>query len=248
LAFTHIFSSDLTRARFTADAIADAQISDKSPNESRAERIALEILREQDFGSFECQSWASKSTAKGVAGKPLDLGHPDFKPKETHDSMTRRMDRFLDEAIHPLLITDLGDESTVAIVSHGIILSFLWKALLQRFGARSVSLGPGVSGVAGTRPLEYLPSWSNTGFLETDIKSVPIRQGPDSLQIADDGLKVPKLSGYQMLINRVNCTDHLKNLKRARGGLGSSTYDTKQKNLEGFFKKPRIDEQNQEPG
>ena len=181
-----------------------------------------------------------------MTGKNLDLGHPNFKPKETHDSMANRMDMFLDEVIHPILVTDVGDESTVAVVSHGIILSFLWKALLQRFGARSVSLGPGVGVVAGT--LEFLSSWSNTGFLEIDIKHASIRQGPDAIKIVDDGLTMPKLSGYQMIVKAFNCTDHLKGLKRTRGGLGSSTYDTRQKNLEGFFKKPRIDEQNQKPG
>lgn len=248
LNFSHLFSSDLTRARLTADAIADAQTGEKPSNNSRAERIALEVLREQDFGSFECQSWVSKSTLKGGNDRPPDHGHPDFKPKETHESMARRMNTFLDEIIHPLLVTDREDESAIAVVSHGIILSFLWKALLQQFGARSVSFGPEVSVAAGIRPLEYLCSWSNTGVLELDIKFVPARQGSNALSGGKNGLIVPRLSNYQMLIKRVNCTDHLKNLKRTRGGLGSATFDAKQKNLEGFFKKQRIDEQTQKPG
>ena len=247
LTFTHILSSDLTRARLTADAIADAQTSNKSSNDTRAERIALELLREQDFGSFECRSWGSKSTANGVNDKPPDLGHPDFKPKETHDSMASRMNIFLDETVHPLLVTDLEYESTVAVVSHGIILSVLWRALLQRFGARSVSFGPEVNVAAGIRPLEHLSSWSNTGFLEIDIKLTPVPHCPNALPAVHAGLTLPKLNNYQMLIKSVNCTNHLKNLKRTRGGLGSSTFDSKQKNLEGFFKKQRIDEQNPEP-
>ena len=181
---------------------------------------------------------------KGVDGKLLDLGHPDFKPKETLESMAQRVGSFLDDVIHPLLATDSEDETAIAVVSHGVILAFLWRALLQRFGARSVAISPKVSGLSGSRPLEYLPSWTNTGYLELDIKLATARPGPDGLPILAVSPTPPKLNDYQMLIKTVNCTDHLKTLKRTRGGLGSSPFDAKQKNLEAFVKKPRIDEQN----
>jgi len=248
ITFTHVLSSDLTRARLTADAIVDAQISEKLTEKVKPERIVLEILREQDFGSLECQPWASKPNAKGQNGKHIAPEHPDFKPKETHQSMATRTDTFLDEIIHPLLAAELEHESTVAVVSHGIILSILWRALLQRLGPRSVSFGPEVSVLKGSKPLEYLPGWSNTGYLELDIKPVPVRPSSDAPPPANIASVISMMSGYQMLIKTVNGKDHLSNLKRTRGGVGSTAFDAKQKNLEGFFKKPKIDGQNHSPG
>jgi len=49
-----------------------------------------------------------------------------------------------------------------------------------------------------------------------------------------------------MTIHVVNGKDHLIDLKRARGGLGSSPFDARQKSLDGFFKHPKEDDA--EPG
>jgi broad specificity phosphatase PhoE len=250
ITFTHIFSSNLTRARLTADAILNAQTSEKekSSQQGKPERINVDDLREQDFGSFECQPWASKPAVKGSNGKLIDPDHPDFKPKETHESMAIRMNKFVDESIHPLLATDSDAESTVAVVSHGIILSILWRALLERLGARGVSLQPEVRLLAGGRPLEYLPTWSNTGYLELHIKPALPGHGLDTPRSADPDLRKPMLSSYEMHIKIVNGKDHLNNLKRTRGGLGSTAFDTRQKNLEGFFKRPKIGARIEKPG
>jgi hypothetical protein len=52
----------------------------------------------------------------------------------------------------------------------------------------------------------------------------------------------PKLlRGWQTVIETVNGRDHLKGLKRTRGGVGSSRYDPSQKSLDSFFKKRRVD-------
>ncbi len=248
ITFTHIFSSDLSRACLTADAIHNAQLSVKSSERVKAERIVLKILREQDFGSLECRPWTSRSTPSGTSSILLDPGHPDFKPKETQESMATRTNTFISETLLPLLAADSDIGSKVAVVSHGIILSVLWRTLLQQFGARSVSLGPEVSASMGSRPLEYLPGWSNTGYLELDIKCAELRPDLDIPPSPTTDLRVSALSGYQMLIIAINRKDHLNNLKRTRGGLGSTTFDAKQKNLEGFFKKPKLDVQNHKPG
>jgi broad specificity phosphatase PhoE len=247
LEFTHIFSSDLTRARLTADAILEAQVSKKSLERIRTERIVLEVLREQDFGSFECQPWLSKSTSKGEHGKLPDSGQLDFKPKETQAAMVTRMNTFLNETIHPLLAADLDPENIVAVVSHGITLSVLWRTLLERFGTHSVSLGSEVGVSTGSRPLQSLPVWSNTGYLELEIKPAPVRPDLTPPLSMNADLRLPGLSGHQMLIRSINRKDHLNNLKRTRGGLGSAAFDAKQKNLEGFFKRPKIDGQNPTP-
>lgn len=247
LEFTHIFSSDLTRARLTADAILEAQVSKKSFEKIRTERIVLEVLREQDFGSFECQPWLSKATAKVENGKLPDHGQLDFKPKETQAAMVTRMNTFLNETIHPLLAADLDPEKIVAVVSHGITLSVLWRTLLERFGTQSVSLGPEVSLSTGSRPLQSLPAWSNTGYLELEIKPAPVRPDLTPPRSVDADLRLPALSGHQMLIKSINRKDHLNNLKRTRGGLGSAAFDAKQKSLDGFFKRPKVDAQDQTP-
>jgi broad specificity phosphatase PhoE len=241
LDFTHIFSSDLARARLTADAILEAQVGKKSSKKTGTERIILEVLREQDFGSFECQPWLSKATANGQNGKLPDPGQQEFNPKETRTSMATRMNTFLDETIHPLLAADSDPEFTVALVSHGIILSVLWSTLLERFGTHSVSLGPEVSVKTGSRPLPSLPSWSNTGYLEIEIKPAPVRTDLTSPRSVNADFQWAGLSGQQMLIKSINRKDHLNNLKRTRGGLGSAAFDAKQKSLEAFFKKPKID-------
>lgn len=248
ITFTHVFSSDLSRACLTADAIHNAQLGKKCSEGVRSERIVLDILREQDFGSLEGRPWTSKSTATGASSNPLDPGHPDFKPKETQEAMATRMTTFLDETLLPLVATDAEIGSTVAVVSHGIILSVLWRILLQQFGARSVSLGPEVGVSTGSRPLEYLPGWSNTGYLELDINCAHVRPDLDMPRSPNTDMPVSALSGYKMLIKAINRKDHLNNLKRTRGGLGSTAFDAKQKNLEGFFKKPKIEVQNHEAG
>lgn len=184
---------------------------------------------------------------KRINSKFVDPDHPDFQPKETHEAMATRMNTFLDDDIHPILASDCSPSSVIAVVSHGIVLSILWRALLQRFGPNSVSLGPGLSNLTGSRPLEYLPSWSNTGYLELEIRPAPVQPGLDAPQSVDLDSTRLMLSGYQMLIKTVNAKDHLNNLKRTRGGLGSSTFDGKQKRLEGFFKKPKTDAQSRKP-
>lgn len=162
--------------------------------------------------------------------------------------MATRMNTFLSETLLPLLAADAEIGSKVAVVSHGIILSVLWRILLQQFGARSVSLGPEVSASAGSRPLEYLPGWSNTGYLELDINHAQVRPDLDIPRSPTTDLRLSALSGYTMLIRAINRKDHLNNLKRTRGGLGSTTFDAKQRNLEGFFKKPKTEVQNHEAG
>ena len=237
LRFTHIFSSDLTRAAMTADAILDAHKASFHRGEFQVERVKLSILREQDFGSFECMPWSSRQ----LACKVSQPGDPDFRPKETTEAMSTRMDLFLDNYLLQLMVTDAQNEHIVAIVSHGIILSTLWKALLLRFGPQTVSIASEVGGKTASRPLEHLPGWSNTGYLELHLFRAP--KSPDGSALTKDALETlailesqpKKLVGWKMVVEAVNAKQHLSNIKRARGGLGSATYDPQQKKLEGFF-------------
>jgi hypothetical protein len=153
--------------------------------------------------------------------------------------MNVRAKAFLIDFILPLFATadDARDCQRVAIVSHGLFLSVLWKTLLHKFDAGSVTLGPNVEVLSYGRPLEYLPSWTNTGFLEATIsgkEDKPAAPGSQPVQSQSGSA----LSGYSMTVLDINSKDHLLDLKRARGGLGSAAYDAKQQSLDGFFKRP----------
>jgi broad specificity phosphatase PhoE len=244
--FTQIFSSDLRRAYMTAKALEDAQ-KGKYPDGRNVSVVQLKDLREQDFGSFECLPWSSKrpDLAADKLPKPEDAG---FKPKETSEAMVKRADVFLDDYILPQLVIDEEQEGVVAVVSHGLILAVLWKSLLARLGPDTVSLGTEINGKTASRPLEYMPGWSNTGYVELEMRrtpapdavSSPVVEG--SLESANDR-ESTKLLDLKMIVRSVNSKAHLSNLKRTRGGVGSSTYDVRQKNLEGYFKKPKVEVQ-----
>lgn len=227
----------------TAKAIQDAQKS-KYVDVGGISVVQLEHLREQDLGSFEGMPWSSKRSEL-TADKLPKPGDFDFKPKETSEAMAERAGVFLDCYILPQLLIDGEQEGVVAVVSHGLILAVLWKCLLARFGSNTVSLGPEISGKTGSQPLEYLPEWSNTGYLEVDMMRMP---KPDEVSTpCTKNSPVPantegstNLLGWKIVVRSVNSRVHLSNLKRTRGGVGSSTYDARQKNLEGYFKKPKM--------
>ncbi|KAF3052729.1 hypothetical protein E8E11_010155 [Didymella keratinophila] len=161
LTFTHLFSSHLQRAAKTAGLIREAQLSQKNDTEGAEdvpEVTQLRTLMEQDFGDLEGKKWADIQAEL--------QNKPGFVAVETKDAMGRRADTFLDEHLLPLLGNTAGSEDlTIAIVSHGIFLSTLWKRLLRRSPAKSIILSPDLSSTA--RPsLEHLGGWSNTGYLE----------------------------------------------------------------------------------
>ena len=222
----------------TAEAIRDAQTTAKVDSPRAVDVIALPILREQDFGSLECVPWASKAGSSVVYPDPT---HPDFKPKETPAAMQQRAQEFLDDFLTPFLYLDSVEMETIAVVSHGLFLGALWKTLLARMPPNSVTLAPEVRLPGGTRPLEYLPGWSNTGFLELHFH--PRNEATSVDEVRETAiLTQTTLQGWRMKIMSVNGKEHLNNLKRTRGGLGKVAYDSRQRNLEGFFKKSKTND------
>jgi hypothetical protein len=227
----------------TAKAIEDAQKS-KYTDGGDISVVQLEHLREQDFGSFECLPWSSKRSENPTQSSPKleDVG---FRPKETSKAMAKRADIFFDDYILPQLAIDEEQEGVVAVVSHGMILAVLWKSLLGCFGPNTVSLGPEISAKTRSRQLEHLLGWSNTGYAEIDITRTPALNGVSAASAGDapvsaENQGTAKLFGWNMVVRNVDSRDHLSNLRRARGGLGSSTYDARQKNVEAYFKKPKL--------
>lgn len=227
----------------TAKAIEDAQRS-KDAGVEDITVVQLQELREQDFGSFEGLPWSPKRLELTAERLPRaeDVG---FKPKETSEAMARRADVFLNDYILPQLVVEAEEENTIAVVSHGLMLAVLWKSLLARCGPDTISLGPDVSGKPGSRLLEYLPGWSNTGYLEIDLTHThapdeAYTPSAESSLSPEDNPRPTKLAGWKLAVRNVNSKAHLSNLKRTGGGVGSSTYDVRQKNLEGYFKKPKV--------
>jgi broad specificity phosphatase PhoE len=199
-----IFSSDLQRAVKTAEAIATEQrriCSRDIPVVEFAE------LREKDFGSDEGLKFGD---SRGRA--------PD---SETAESMKARIDVFLDEHLFPLLSSQSDKTpSACAIVSHGIILGVLYRALCARVSRGGITVDPNHSAASS---LISPPFWDNTGFLECTVS----KNGA----VADEDKSLP----LKLHVKRVNCTIHLKDLKKTRGGIGSSAFDEKQRTLTSFF-------------
>jgi len=211
LSFTHIFSSHLQRAAKTAEKIREAQLAPTEDDEVAAgvpEVVQLPLLVEQNFGSMEGKKFYERPPESKLTGKQHHRlerkDTPGFVDMESKDDMARRADAFLDEHLLPLLDETSGaDEQCVAIVSHGIFLSTLWKRLLLRLPTKSVVLCPELQ--ATTRPsLEHLGGWSNTGYLELHMvqftavdvppptsksaPSVPIASSPVEPPVRNDAL------------------------------------------------------------
>lgn len=171
---------------------------------------------------------------------------------ESKESMIGRMDVFIQDHLLPLLRKMTSEpEPIVCIVSHGIILSHLWRCFLKNFPRKSVSLAPDtVTGTSNPTVLEHLGSWSNTGYLELDVHSSGAEAGTGTDDFkgnlfplghpSPDQSLTPTAPHLKMIIKTVNGRDHLKSLKRTRGGVGSSKYDEGQKKMESFFKKRNV--------
>lgn len=145
--------------------MADTETAHNAP-----EVTQLRLLMEQDFGDLEGKKWTDIQAE--VQNKP------GFVAVETKEAMGRRAETFLDEHLLPLLGKTTGSEDiTVAVVSHGIFLSTLWKRLLRRLPARSVTLSPDLQSTA--RPtLEHLGGWSNTGYLSLHMTRDKAERSP----------------------------------------------------------------------
>ncbi|KAL1605278.1 hypothetical protein SLS60_004826 [Paraconiothyrium brasiliense] len=172
IVFTHLFSSHLQRAAKTAELIRESQakLATDASERNVPDVVELPVLMEQDFGFYEGRKFYERPANGKLSGKDnhrqIHKDSDDFVDIESKESLARRADEFLDVHLFPLLVrpkerTDL----VVAIVSHGIMLSSLWKRILLRLPEKSVTLASELA-TTGSITLEHLGSWSNTGFLE----------------------------------------------------------------------------------
>ena len=100
----------------------------------------------------------------------MHRNEPGFQDVEPKHAMAARMDIFVEAHLLPLF-GEVEAEKTVVVVAHGIILSYLWRAILKRFHTADVHVVPGAIVSDGDRSLEHLGGWSNTGYLDLDIRS-----------------------------------------------------------------------------
>ncbi len=285
----HLFSSDLQRAVITAEAIREAQ--DPTPPET----TKLQLLREQDFGFYEGKKFFERPREGNKSGKDAHLeahrDEPGFVDVESKESMRIRVESFIDAHLVQLM-HGVEEDKSVAVVAHGIILSHLWRAILRRFHL-FVTVASGVQATAPGFSLEYLGGWSNTGYLDLEVKK---RAGRSNSNIESDGAATPTtissssrvwtapdpvlpdgsaaedttcqgsfappqkpamsssiaigpsiapsprgLQELHLVVKAVNSQEHLRGLKKTRGGVGSLKHDPNQKTVDSFFKKRKLE-------
>jgi broad specificity phosphatase PhoE len=253
---SHIFSSDLIRAFKTAEAIRLAQpkpSNEQAPFARETRQLAL--IREQDFGSLEGKAFYERSRDSNKTGKELysetHKSDADFRDVESQEAMRVRSDIFINEYILELLYT-VPEAHAVVIVAHGIILAHLWRCILRRFHPTMVSVAPGAIASERGLTLEHLGGWANTGYLELEIKtrtgSGPTNSSPTpaeepqsastiETEVPATTLSERKPLDMSLVVKAVNSLEHLKGVKKTRGGIGSSKHDESQKTMESFFKK-----------
>ncbi|PGH00116.1 hypothetical protein AJ79_08299 [Helicocarpus griseus UAMH5409] len=223
--FTHVFTSDMQRARMTAEGIC-ARLGEQQDGGSSPLRPALlPLLREKNFGSLEGRSLHALRR-DGFDPTPEVTREPESK-----ESVTVRAQTFVDDYLAPLIRDTRHTEHTVAIVSHNILLQALWHTLRSLFLRENIVAAPGVE--VGIR----LPPWANTGYMELDISELDDGQAPteDDLIFSDMPNDFDLSSGrYKMTVLAVNEKEHLKNLNRTRG-VGSAKHDASQRRIDSFF-------------
>ncbi|KAL5356109.1 histidine phosphatase superfamily [Aspergillus floccosus] len=229
--FTHIFASDLSRAALTAEGIRRHQ-----PDPTALAAVASALIRERDFGSFEGQKWSTSYQSQAVQVIP-----------ETDQSIMLRSNTFINDHLLPLVLDENRNNHVVAVVSHGITLQFLWKCIRALFHQDLISFVPGASShESDTRFIS--PTWANTGFLELCIQHPATCLPPPVVprDATHGGVPPPSnpvpedtsrpLSGWLLEIRAINSRAHLAQLRRVQGGIGSGTYDKRQRRIDNFFK------------
>lgn len=204
------------------------------------------LLREQYFGSREGVSirQTPNTTYRGADTGPTAV-IADVIPAETEISMRTRANKFLEEYLFPVLLSHNESldndaencETAVAIVGHGIILRVLWNCLVQAFPPRSVHLTPEVAALC--RGGTLVPFWSNTGYMVLSIRRYPVQSSDAAMDIDTPSVTTAEspLSGWSIMVLSLDEKSHLRDLRRTRGGIGSSQHDTKQKSIESFFRR-----------
>ncbi|KAJ5975766.1 hypothetical protein N7481_009473 [Penicillium waksmanii] len=249
--FGSVFASDLTRARLTAEGICRHQPSGE--DSALLTPTLTADLRERDFGSLEGTRWRknfpSTENNTNSSSDVVPSGHVEI---ESSGSMKRRATSFLNSHLLPLLFENSHTRDTIAIVSHGVLLRVLWACLVELFDSMNISIEPGIYARHEGPASQLVPSWSNTGYMSLSIHSHPLppplpprpgspsqtpsqEQSGTSTPVQSKSVSNALLHGWSMKILAVNNKEHLSGLRRAGGGIGSASHDTRQKRIDHFF-------------
>nr|OQO17872.1 hypothetical protein B0A51_15691 [Rachicladosporium sp. CCFEE 5018] len=182
---THIYASPLQRAHKTAQAVHRHQQSQRKAVDDTEDLgiVLVSALIEQDFGYYEGKAFFARSDPRKTGREAHHDDHkndPGFVDVESRESICKRADAFLDDHLLPLFDTPpVGEEHVVAVVSHGILLSNLWRRLLLRLPRKSLMIAPEVTAARDNLVLEHLGGWSNTGYLELTIREIATAESGD---------------------------------------------------------------------
>ncbi|PVI05878.1 phosphoglycerate mutase-like protein [Periconia macrospinosa] len=199
LSFTHIYSSHLQRAAKTAGLIRQAQTvptTAHGPAISNPEVIQLPVLMEKDFGVYEGKKFHERWNER----KSLE-NNEDSKGVESRESMSDRADIVLDEHLLPLFHGATKSNLCIAIVSHGMFLSALWKQFLLRLPPSSITLVPELA--ATPRNSLDVVGWSNTGFLELHMTQELSEPQPNTENTLDSTLGSPPVDDTDNALSKV---------------------------------------------
>ncbi|KAF8645178.1 hypothetical protein AX16_008005 [Volvariella volvacea WC 439] len=212
--FTKVLSSPLKRAMATAEALQQAQPASCPPV------IVSSLLREQHFGIGEGKPY----TVAREPGLSLDDHYAQgkfpsprsrtgrFPEGESLEDVAVRAEQVIDDLLIPELVHafEENQDANLAIISHGLFLGELLAALVKRRG--------GIPNMQEYRGLR------NTAWSRVVVR---FQEGEQPLTLNRARLRVH--------ITHTNQYSHLNNLVRQKGGIGSASYDPKQKDIRAFF-------------
>ncbi|PPQ91673.1 hypothetical protein CVT25_012886 [Psilocybe cyanescens] len=226
VAFSAIYTSDLTRAKLTAQAVNDKQAATAD-----IPFVEMDLLREQNFGSGEGRAISKKE--KGISlvahyakGKypALHTRQQKFPGGESLDEMAQRAEAIVNGIISLELLKE-KDESktrTVAIVSHGLFIGELVAAIVRR----DVDF-------QGNLDVRDLRGMRNTGWTRLEVSLKP--DSGDRRLSSDTSSNAQTSPALVVRLNEINRYSHLSNLHRQKGGIGSSTHDPAQQDIRSFL-------------
>ncbi|KAJ3967254.1 phosphoglycerate mutase-like protein [Lentinula raphanica] len=216
--FTAILSSTLDRASTTAEAILNHQPEPYPPH------IKSPLLREQHFGVAEGKPWSKRLNngttleeqyKQGIYSNPSRRSDR-FPGGESKDDLAARAERAIDELLMPYVLGATGQEPIhVAVVSHGLFIREIVGALHRREAGRERSLD------------NFRGHLVNTGWTRVVVEMKNPQLSTNSISPSRPDLSI------RLTVN--DKCEHLDNLVRQRGGIGSSAHDPRQKDIRGFF-------------
>ncbi|RKF73381.1 putative phosphatase [Golovinomyces cichoracearum] len=258
-----IYSSDLQRAYLTAEAISESQKIPPAPV------VRLALIREKNFGRLERTKISKVGTS--LLSNLSDLGSSRGPTAMSHDpestmSMRIRAESFIDNYLAPSLHM-VHEDATIAVISHGIFLSHLWRELLKKFTRDKINLSPTLRESMDTS-LESITTWYNTAYLELCITRLRDKEIQKSIQTsvidksmyATTFLQHPELPltsfrndlsqnecrntrknetfcYMKITVISVNRRDHLDGVRKSRSGIGNLKYIPSQRTMYSYLVK-----------